>query len=196
MWTLSFQHPSSKVQGLLEGAVARFSEFQGEEYFLSMDFWRRIRCVCRWPIMLAVVFDRSIPCTMGVVAVDCVGESLFMPGVLPEDRVAMTRQLRFLDTVDAAMFHEIVNCEYGAVEMCDPPMQIRTVEEAASCGVTLTVDEGLTELARRDNLWWQKWGGNLYQLDIDLGREYPFGEYRLLQTDAGRYSRLPTYLLR
>jgi hypothetical protein len=129
-------------------------------------------------MLVCVVDDGDKPC-------------LLVPALTDEDFFRAIRHIGISDLADVVHFHRAISCDYGALFRQCPPVQLHSSQEATELQIAI---DPLAFAQTCRTLWWQRWGGEVFEFCFDPSRETV--AYKQLNTGTGNYRHIPFYRYR
>ena len=180
MWRFKARKVDSGLSNLIVLATQKLMELKTEHFAVpSLLFGRKhIALIGDWFFLEAN--DHTRPPCRYMIAVNTKKNSIALPGVREEDFFRVASDLFAAgDYEKLTCFYLFVCFDYGVFQKHCMPSQIVSAKDAECLGIEFdkVIETALQdcEVCKGKSLWWQKWGGIVFQMTIvpdDLKIEY------------------------
>lgn len=179
---------------LAEEAIYQLNKISEDEYFLRRFIFRRVLGYRTPTLLLITVMDYGRPPGQALIAILPKDPPTFLfPGTGPRDFFKTADHLGLNSIEEYAIFYDLVCGTYGVTIKKCPPKRLRTSQDGRKYGIS---EEFLSDIIDTEEVstWWQRWGGELYQLRIN--RNIPLIERQTIRLEVGFWKWMPFWVRR
>jgi len=181
----------TKVQPPAETIASVVSEFEGRTQSKAAPIrkgWKGLLgCKTDGHLFLGIQTQSKPP--KQVLALIVANSNMVMfPTESEDDFRATSKVMRLVSDEQLVRLYEFCNLEYGLIEKSEPAVLLNDSSAFEKAGLAV---EGIDEMvAGSRTLWWQCWGGKLYEADSS-------GQgIKIIRTRCGKLKRLPYWVIR